>query len=111
MTVIRTPKKICQTASMTSSVTTVYTTPANTITQVTELWLTNTSLNADYYIEIYAHGTAGGNMLAHVVIPKSSATIIDEAKIVLAAGEVLATKTDGSTNVNLTVYGVEEVTS
>ena len=111
MPVTRTPKKLAQTA-LSTTVTARYTAPAATVTQITEIWLANTNTTTARTVALYAHGTAANNTLIQAIkIPANGTKGIDGSKIVLAAGEVLAGKQDAGTDVILTAYGIEEVTS
>lgn len=111
MAVTRTPKKLAQTALNTSS-TAVYTTPASTKTQVTEIYLANTNTTTARTVTLYAHGTADANriVVAYEIAAKGT-VILEDKKILLSATEVLAAKQDTGTDVILTAYGVEEVTT
>lgn len=106
----RTAKKLAQVA-LTSSMTAVYTAPALTTTQITEIWIANTNASTARVISVAAHGTA----MANTLIPEQSIAAkgyasLTETKIVLAAGEVLAGMVDtGSNETIITLYGIEEV--
>ncbi len=105
----RTAKKLCQVA-LTTNMTAVYTTPANTTTQITEIWVTNTNTATARKISICAHGTATANTLIpeQEIAAKGYASFSD-TKILLTAGEPLAGKVDaGSNETIITLYGIEE---
>jgi len=103
-----TPKRLAQVALSTTA-TARYTCPASTIAQITEIWLANTNTTTVRKVSLYAHGTATTNTLIHEIeIPAKGTVIIDNAKIVLTASQVLAAKQDVGTDVILTAYGIEE---
>jgi hypothetical protein len=109
--VTRRGKKLAQTA-LSSAVTARYTSPANTATQVTEIYLTNTNTTTARKAGLYAHGTAGTNVLIpEIEIAANGAEVLSNLKIWLEAGEVLAAKQDDGTDVIMTAYGIQEVTS
>jgi len=110
MAVTRSAKKLAQSALGTEAAA-VYTSPANTVTQVTEIWLANTNTTTARKVAIYAHGTAAGNTLIPELEIPAKGTKIVNAKIVLAAAEVFSAKQDTGTDVIITAYGVQEVTS
>lgn len=104
-----TPMRLTQTA-LSTIVAAVYTTPASRRTQITEIWLANNNTTTARRVTLRAHGTATTNNLLPVLeIAANGTQIIDGAKIVLAAGEVLAALQDAGIDVILTAYGVEEV--
>lgn len=105
----RTPKKLAQ-AALTTSMAAVYTAPANTTTQITEIWIANTNTTTARKISLATHGTATANTLVpeQEIAAKGYAAFSD-TKIVLAAGEVIAGKVDtGSNETIITLYGIEE---
>ena len=104
-----TPKKLFQ-GPLSAAVTPKYTCPANNRAQVLEIYLDNQNTTTVRYVSIYAHGTATGNRLINKIKLKAATTKgIADAKIVLAAGEVLALLQDVGTDVVATGYGYEEV--
>lgn len=110
MAVTRSAKKLCQ-STLASTVTAEYTSPANTKTQVTEIWLTNTS-GVTRTISLYAHGLANVNtLISSLPIEAGGVRVINGSKIVLEAAEVLGGKQDVGEDVILTAYGIQEVTS
>lgn len=107
----RTPKKLFQ-GTLSTTLTTRYTTPANTRTQITEIWIANTNTTTERKVTINAHGTATANILhPSLSVSANGTTVLDNCKIVLTATEVLALKQDTGTDVIVTVYGIEEVIS
>lgn len=104
----RTAKKLAQTA-LASTPVTVYTAPALTTTQVVEIWIANTNASTARIVTLYAHGTGTTNVLIPgISVPASDFKVIDSAKIVLSAGDIIYCKQDTNTDVTVTVYGVEE---
>ena len=109
MAITRSAKKLVQSALSTSA-SAKYTSPANTKTQVTEIWLANTNTTTARKVTLYAHGVAAGNtILQDLEITAKGTVILDNCKIVLEATEVLAAKQDAGTDVILTAYGIQEV--
>lgn len=104
-----TPRRLVQTA-LSTTVVAVYTVPAGTRTQITEVWLANNNTTTTRFVTLRAHGTAGtNNLIPRIGIAGNGTAMIDGSKIVLTAGEVLAALQDVGTDVILTAYGVEEV--
>ena len=104
-----TPKKLYQ-GALSATVTAKYTVPANTRTQIIEIWIDNQNTTTDRKVNIYAHGTASTNRLNHnIPVTKDTGITISDNKIVLAAGEVLAMSQNTGTDVVVTIYGIEEV--
>lgn len=103
------PKKLFQ-AALSTSVTAKYTCPANNQAQVIEIYLDNQNTTTVRYVSLYAHGTAAGNRLINKIKLKANQSkCMSDAKIILAAGEVLAMVQDTGTDVIATGYGYEEV--
>jgi hypothetical protein len=101
--------RLAQTA-LSATVAAVYTTPANCRAQITEIWLANNNTTTARRVTLRAHGTAAtNNILTSLEIAANGTQIIDSAKIILTAGQVLAALQDVGTDVILTAYGVEEV--
>lgn len=108
---IRSAKKLAQTA-LSNSMVARYTSPASTKTQITEIWLTNTNTTTARTVTLRAHGTASANtLLQEISIGAKETVIIDGCKIVLEATEGLAASQDAGTDIILTAYGIQEVTS
>lgn len=103
-----TPRLLVQ-AALSSVAAAVYTTPANTRTQITEIWLANNNPTTARRVTVRAHGAAAANNLLPVLeIAANGAQIIGDSKIVLAAGAVFVALQDVGADVILTAYGVEE---
>ncbi len=104
-----TPKKLFQDA-ISATVTAKYTCPASNRAQVIEIYLDNQNTTTVRYVSIYAHGTAAGNRLVNnIKLNANQSKCVSDAKIILAAGEVLAMVQDVGTDVVATGYGYEEV--
>jgi len=112
MAITRTAKKLVQSA-LSNAVTAKYTTPASTTTQVTEIWFANTNTTTARKVKLLAHGLVdpGNVLIPEIMIAAKGVEIIDGSKIALATTEVLAASQDAGTDVIMTAYGVEEVTS
>jgi len=109
-TITRTPKKLSQSA-LSSSATAYYTTPSFTETQITEIWLKNNNITTTRTVTVYAHGLTDSNILFTLSISANGSALISNSRIVLATTEVLGAKIDTGTDVIMTTYGIEEVTS
>lgn len=104
-------KKLYQ-GTLSTAVTAVYTVPASIRTQIVEIWADNQNTTTARKLSILAHGLAATNQLAHnIEIAADSSKIISDNKIILAAGETLGFKQDTGTDINVTVYGIEEQVS
>jgi hypothetical protein len=103
-----TPKKLFQGATS-ATATAKYTAPTGYRAQIVEIWADNQNTTTARKLAIFAHGLASANQLAHnIEIAADSSEIISDNKIILAAGETLGFKQDAGTDVNITVYGMEE---
>lgn len=107
-----TPKRLVQ-SIISEGTTEKYTTPASTLSQISEIWIVNDS-NSAVEISLYAAGLDPVNMFIKElkIRPGASARITD-CKIIMNAGEKLGTKLNyylSSRNgeVSITVYGIEE---
>lgn len=103
----RTPKKLSQ-GSLSSSLAAQVTGAADTRTQVTKLWLTNTNTTTTRYVQLTAFGTATANQLANNIELAAKASVLIDNAVVLAAGEILYAKQDTGTDVVMTTFGIEE---
>lgn len=104
----RTAKRLLQTALSTTA-STIYTAPASTNTQVTEIYLTNTG-STTRTVTLYVNGTANANMLVNgLQVSGNSSVILQDTKIVIPTGTVLSAKQDVGTDITMTAFGVEEV--
>jgi len=104
----RTPKKLYQ-GALSTTATAIYTTPANTRTQITEIWIANTNTTTIRNVTLYAHGLATANILIPLTpIALSGLQMLDNTKIVLLATETIGFKQDIGTDVIVTIYGIEE---
>lgn len=104
-------KRIFQ-GALSTTVTALYTAPANKQTQIVEIWVDNQNTTTARKVDLYAHGTALTNRLAHnIPVAADYYQCLENNKIVLAAGEVLGMKQDSGTDCVVTLYGIEEVVS
>lgn len=106
-----TPKKLFQ-GAISATATAKYTVPAGCRAQIVEIWADNQNETIARKLSIFAHGLTSTNQLAHnIEISADSSKIVSDNKIILAAGETLGFKQDTGTDVNITVYGIEEQVS
>jgi hypothetical protein len=104
----RTVKRLAQSALSTTA-TARYTAPAATTAQVTEIYLVNNGAS-DRAVDIYQGGTAATNRIMRgVSVPAGGCTILQDLKIVVAAGQTLAANQDAGTDIIMTAFGIEEV--
>jgi len=104
----RIPKKLFQGAISTIA-TDVYTAPADTRTQVTEIWIANINTTTIRNVTLYAHGLLVANTLIPISpISANGLQMLDSTKIVLTAAETIGFKQDVGTDVIVTIYGIEE---
>lgn len=103
-------KQLAQSA-LSTTVTNRYTAPTSpaTTAQVTEIYLaTPKASTTDRIVEIYQGGTAAGNLiLSGIKVPAGGSVILQDLKIVVAAGQSVAAKQDVGTDITMTMYGVE----
>jgi hypothetical protein len=104
----RTAKRLLQTA-LSGTAATVYTAPASTTAQVTEIYLANTGTTART-VTLYVNGTANSNIIVNgLLIAGGGSVILQDTKIVIPTGTVLSAKQDTGTDIICTVFGIEEV--
>jgi hypothetical protein len=103
----RTAKKLSQ-SGLTSSHIAQVTGAADTITQVTTVFLANNNTTTTRYVALAAHGSAAGNVLFPNIELAAKAGVAITVPVVLAAGEILYAKQDTGTDVTMTAYGIEE---
>lgn len=104
----RTAKRLLQTALSTTA-STVYTAPASTNTQITEIYLANTGSTART-VTLYVNGTANANIIINgLLVAANSSVILQDTKIVIPTGTVFSAKQDVGTDITMTAFGVEEV--
>lgn len=105
------PKKLFQ-GAISAVATAKYTAPTGYRAQIVEIWADNQNVTTARKLAIFAHGLAATNQLAHnIEIAADQSKLISDNKIILAAGEILGFKQDTGTDVNVTVYGIEEQVS
>ena len=103
----RTAKKLSQ-GALSSSLAAQVTGAADTLTQVTGIWLANTNTTTTRYVTLTAYGTAAGNTIVFKLELAANASVIINDPIVLAAAEALYAKQDTGTDVIMTTQGIEE---
>ncbi len=104
----RTAKRLAQTALSTTGAT-IYTAPAGTTTQITEIYFANTGATTSRTLTLYVNGTATSNtIVAGLVVPGTGTQILSDAKIVIPANTIFAAKQDVGTDVICTIFGIEE---
>ena len=87
----RVPKRLAQSA-LSATLAGIYTVPANSRAQITQMWLANTDSQNDKDV-FFGDGTLATNVLSpKVTVPKSSTVTIDASKIVLSPSGVFAAK-------------------
>lgn len=106
----RTALKLAQLA-LSTTITARYTAPMipATTAQVTEIYLVNNSAT-DRTVDIFQGGIATTNRIMRgVTVPAGGCIILQDLKIVVAAGQNLAASQNTGTDVTMTAYGIEEV--
>jgi hypothetical protein len=104
----RTAKKLYQ-GLQSSTITVRYTAPTNTTAQVTEIYLANTGPDERTFT-LYQGGTAAQHVLLNgLVIPAGGSLLLQDLKIVVAAGQTVASRANAGTDITMTLYGIEEV--
>lgn len=103
-----TAKRLAQSA-LSTSVTNRYTAPTGATAQITEIYLVNGG-TTDRKVDIHQGGTAVGNrIMRNILVPAEGFVLLQDLKIVVAAGQTLAARQDVGTDITMTLYGVEEV--
>lgn len=101
-------KKLFQ-GLLSTAVAAKYTTPTGKQAQILSIWLDNQNTTLGRKVALYAHGTASTNRLMNnIIINPLTGEVISDINIILNAGEVLALSQDLGTDVNCTIYGIEE---
>lgn len=103
-----TPRRLCQVV-LTTTPATLYTVPASTRTQITEIWLANNSATTRFVTLRAPANLANSNHLPRLEIVANGVQIVSNSKIVLTVAELLVAFQDTGNDVVLTAYGVEEV--
>ena len=100
-----TPKKLFQ-QQLGTGTNTLYTTPTGYRTQITEMWVSNTTTDPISFT-LKAHGDLEGNILLNEVEVEENLNI-DGMKVVLDDSEVVYGE---GTDLIVTAYGIEEEVS
>ena len=103
----RTAKKLSQ-GALSSTLAAQVTGAADTLTQVTGIYLANTNTTTTRYVTLTAYGTATANTLVFKMELTANASVIINDPIILTAAQVLYAKQDTGTDVVMTTFGIEE---
>lgn len=104
----RQARRLAQTA-LSGTAAAVYTAPASTTAQITEVYFANTG-TASRTLTLYVNGTATTNTIVVGLAVAGTATqILSESKIVIPPSTIFAAKQDTGTDIICTVFGIEEV--
>ena len=101
-------KRLAQTA-LSATTTAIYTAPALTTAQVTEIFITNTG-TTQRTVNITTGGTFSTNsIIIGLAVNGTASVILEDKKIVIAPSQILGAFQNSGTDVVMTVFGVEEV--
>lgn len=101
-------KRLAQTALSTTTAA-VYTVPASTTAQVTEIYFANTGATART-VNVTVGGTWSTNsVIVGLAVGGTSSVILQDTKIVGAAASIVAARQDTGTDIIMTLFGIEEV--
>lgn len=104
----RTAKRLAQTALSTTTAA-IYTTPASTNTQITEIYLANTGATART-VNLTVGGTFSTNsVIIGLQVNGTASVVIQDTKIVSLASGVFCARQDSGTDIICTIFGIEEV--
>jgi hypothetical protein len=104
----RTAKRLAQSALSTTTAA-VYTVPASTTAQVTEIYLANTGTTLRT-VNITVGGTFSTNsVIVGLQVSGTASVILQDTKIVGAAATIVAARQDSGTDIIMTMFGIEEV--
>lgn len=103
----RIPTELCQSA-LTASAATYFTNGgASYRTQLTQIFLCNTSAS-QRVVTLYKNGVAANNQIMNsITLPANSSTVID-TKLVFTGTQTLSAKQDTGTDVTMTCEGIVE---
>jgi hypothetical protein len=101
-------KRLAQTALSTTTAA-VYTVPASTTAQVTEIYFANTG-TTQRTINVTVGGTFSTNsVIIGLQVNGTASVIVQDTKIVAAASTIVAARQDSGTDIICTIFGIEEV--
>ncbi|MNP32511.1 hypothetical protein D3C76_1256950 [compost metagenome] len=105
----RTPTELIAPSALSTTATAKYTNDASNLTQLTGLWISNTSA-AQRTVTLYKNGTAATNQIAAIVLAAGASAFIDLAgkALVFTGTQTLAAKQDTGTDCNIAAYGIIE---
>jgi len=103
----RIPTELCQSALTASAATYFTNTSTSYRTQITQIFLCNTSAS-QRTVTLYKNGVAAANQLLNsIVLPAYGSTVID-TKLVFTGTQTFSAKQDTGTDVTITAEGVVE---
>lgn len=103
----RIAKRLAQTALSTTTAA-IYTAPASTTAQITEVFIANTGTTART-INFTTGGTFSTNsIIIGLQVGGTASVILEDKKIVVPASAILGARQDTGTDIVVTVFGIEE---
>ena len=103
----RIAKRLAQTALSTTT-SAIYTAPASTTAQITEVFIANTGTTART-INFTTGGTFSTNsIIIGLQVGGTASVILEDKKIVVPASAILGARQDTGTDIVVTVFGIEE---
>lgn len=103
----RIAKRLAQTA-LSATTTAIYTAPASTTAQITEVFIANTGTTART-INFTTGGTFSTNsIIIGLQVGGTASVILEDKKIVVPASAILGARQDTGTDIIVTVFGIEE---
>lgn len=107
----RTPTELIAPQALTASAATKYTNGgANFRTQLTGLWLCNTSASTRT-VTLYKNGTGTINQIANAIVLSGNASAqidLSQRPLVFTGTQTFSAKQDTGTDVNIAAYGIVE---
>jgi len=103
----RIAKRLAQTALSTTTAA-IYTAPASTTAQITEIYIANTG-TTQRTINFTTGGTFSTNsIIIGLAVGGTASVILQDTKIVVPASAILTSRQDTGTDIIVTVFGIEE---
>lgn len=103
----RVAKRLAQTALSTTTAA-IYTAPAATTAQVTEIYFTNTGATART-VNVTVGGTFSTNsIIIGLSVSGTASVILEDKKIVIAPTTIIAAYQNSGTDIIMTAFGIEE---
>lgn len=101
-------KRLAQSALSTTTAA-VYTVPASTTAQITEVYFSNTG-TTQRTVNVCVGGTWSTNsIIIGLQVGGTASVILQDTKIVCSASSIFAARQDTGTDIICTVFGIEEV--